>query len=517
MYSVVVPVVVRTSNSKDHQADLDRSVLKRLAKEKYDGRINKAFLPEVEYIPPGVVPEEPVITSKEIRNPRDQEKMDMAEVVQTIRQTRKALSLWKALKVYSEKSSVIGLSYIADTNSKTSRKFCWLSLLIFGLIMLTIQLWVGVEHLMSRPILSVVKVVYEPSLEFPAVTICNFNMFRKSYINGLGHDYVDYIHKLHSGEHGVSFDKVNHINMTAFYLAAGHQKKDMVKLCEWQGQQCSADDFESSLTDFGLCHTFNSALNTPKVVYNKGARFGLRLQLDLEVDEYMVGPRTSVGFKVLLHHQLDIPRGLANDLGFVVGPGTYNVAEVHVSKIYNLEAPFGDCGNRTLDHVTPYSIMGCYLDCQTTFITENCKCKDAFMPGDFPVCSPSQEYVCSKPMMDEYVEQVDRHCSCPVPCTRHLYVPRVSSSAFPAPPYYETHIQRQYNMSSEDFAKRSLLELVTYFEDLKFTETTQKAAYKWYNLLADIGGSMGIFLGISILSVFEFIDYMFRHFHASTE
>ncbi|XP_071950722.1 acid-sensing ion channel 1-like [Antedon mediterranea] len=479
------------------------------------GTCNEAYIPD-EYLPPGVVLP-PVYEPKKSVG----QKMSMAQVANNITAEAKYRnSLLLALKAYGERSSVVGLSYIADSKSKNSRRFCWILLLIFGLVMLSIQLTAGIKLLMSRPIHSVVKVVYEPSLQFPAVTICNFNMFRKSYITNLGKDYEDYIDKLYPTENGhnnaksndFNFETIDHLNMSEFYYQAGHQKHDMIKLCEWQGRPCSPEDFDSSLTDFGLCHTFNSGEHSPAtVVYNKGARFGLRLELDVEIYEYMAGPHTSVGFKVLLHHQLDIPRGLANDLGFVVGPGTHNVAEVHVSKIYNLEEPFGDCGTRKLEHVTPYSIMGCYLDCQTSYVINQCNCKNAFMPGDFPVCSPSQQFFCSGPTMDQYVQQVDRHCSCPVPCHRVLFVPRVSSNLFPAPAYNK-NIQHRDNVTDKDYAKKNILELVIYFEDLKFTETTQNAAYKWYDLLADIGGSMGIFLGISILSVFEFLDYMFRTF-----
>ena len=48
-----------------------------------------------------------------------------------------------------------------------------------------------------------------------------------------------------------------------------------------------------------MCYTFNDDKNAKKLdTYKTGARFGLRLTLNIEQYEYMIGPNTDAGIKV---------------------------------------------------------------------------------------------------------------------------------------------------------------------------------------------------------------------------
>ncbi|XP_022092885.1 acid-sensing ion channel 2-like [Acanthaster planci] len=222
----------------------------------------------------------------------------------------------------------------------------------------------------------------------------------------------------------------------------------------------------------------------------------------------MPGPRDSVGIKVALHHQNDIPKGMSKDLGFALSPGTYNLAEVTMSQITNQPMPYGKCATKQLKHVEMYSVMACILDCQTDYVVEKCHCKDAFMPGDFPVCSPYQLQTCLNPMMESFISSFETNCSCPVPCERTEYSTMLSSGIFPAR-HVAMALDKELNMSM-DYSRNNLLELIVYFEELKYTRITQQPAYSLESLLSDIGGSMGLFMGVSILTLFELMDVLLR-------
>jgi len=55
-------------------------------------------------------------------------------------------------------------------------------------------------------------------------------------------------------------------------------------------------------------------------VNNAGAKFGLRLLLSIEQDEYSGLVTRQAGLKVLIHHPQTPP--IVEELGFAVGPGT---------------------------------------------------------------------------------------------------------------------------------------------------------------------------------------------------
>lgn len=73
-----------------------------------------------------------------------------------------------------------------------------------------------------------------------------------------------------------------------FIKKHGHQIDHMIKKCHWKAQKCGPENFTSVLTDFGLCYTFNSGRkNHPLLkVHRAGVDFGLRLQLNVQQDQY---------------------------------------------------------------------------------------------------------------------------------------------------------------------------------------------------------------------------------------
>ena len=77
------------------------------------------------------------------------------------------------------------------------------------------------------------------------------------------------------------------------------------------------------ITEFGLCYTFNSGKMGHRVlkVNRAGVDFALKLQLNVQQDQYYGSLRDSAGFKVMVHDQ-DEP-AMINELGFAIQPGTH--------------------------------------------------------------------------------------------------------------------------------------------------------------------------------------------------
>ncbi|RUS75981.1 hypothetical protein EGW08_016263 [Elysia chlorotica] len=56
------------------------------------------------------------------------------------------------------------------------------------------------------------------------------------------------------------------------------------------------------------------------------------------------------------------------------------------------------------------------------------------------------------------------------------------------------------------FMRENILHLNVFYKELSYEQITQQEAYDLFALLCDIGGSMGLFVGASVITVFEVMD-----------
>ncbi|XP_077868250.1 acid-sensing ion channel 4-B-like [Saccoglossus kowalevskii] len=63
-------------------------------------------------------------------------------------------------------------------------------------------------------------------------------------------------------------------------------------------------------------------------------------------------------------------------------------------------------------------------------------------------------------------------------------------------------------MKELDSIKRNFAKVQVYFEDLNVETITEVKAYQEENMLGDLGGTMGLFLGMSVISIMEFVEFI---------
>lgn len=75
-------------------------------------------------------------------------------------------------------------------------------------------------------------------------------------------------------------------------------------LCIFDGslQPCDASDFRTTVTDWGICHTFNAEPDKVRKSQLHGVGGGLNILLDAQVEDHTIG-RLSEGFSVIIHRQ----------------------------------------------------------------------------------------------------------------------------------------------------------------------------------------------------------------------
>eukprot|EP00795_Rhopilema_esculentum_P012244 gene12244-2879_t len=244
-----------------------------------------------------------------------------------------------------------------------------------------------------------------------------------------------------------------------------------------------------------------------------GPQHALELTINIEFWDYYDDAVQS-GIHLILHGQEETPVTME---GFRISPGFITYAEVKKTQRRNLPSPYKtQCGSLKLKYFKGYSRNLCWLEQLTDDVVGHCGCKDWFMPGDYKVCSLTELEMC---LWSRWVD-FDKYkkYSCPLPCVIDSFTTKTSFSRFPTHDGSESMAKElNLNGTSRDnhkFLSDNFLKVVIYYGDLSYEYLEQKPSYDLLVFLGDIGGQIGLFVGASVLTFFEFIDCFLMCIHA---
>ena len=440
-----------------------------------------------------------------------------------------------------------GLPHISNASKKKSycRLIYWIILIIVAIILMMWALASVTSEFIEMNSSLQSRQAYSKSMLFPAVTICNQNLFRKSVtrrVTKITDDLMLFLNLvsgnnmlLYNFDYSTFLDEFDELfgNNSAFYFnTSGHQLKDMLLTCRFNGasQQCN---FTQQSSTSGNCYTFNSGRNGSDLLSTTqaGYFFGLELTLNAEEHEYFLTDTDSVGFNVYIHDQDHFPHygGVGS---FLVSTG--QLTQVVLTRVdYKLltSGSGGQCSNDiTLKYFNSYSMVSCRTECATDFVVATCNCKAQFMPGPARVCKLSN--AC---WLESLAKLNTVYCNCPVACKFTTYERTMSYAKYPA-----GHLMNSLNTSTflsqnsalpdfvistndqngtevrflndnftESYLQNNLAKLRIYFDDLRVTTNEEILDYSPFQFIADFGGHIGLFTGAGFLTLFEIIELCF--------
>ncbi|XP_006895217.1 PREDICTED: acid-sensing ion channel 3 [Elephantulus edwardii] len=446
------------------------------------------------------------------------------------------------IRVFASSCTMHGVGHIFGPGHLTLRRALWAVAVLLSLAAFLYQVAERVQYYEEFHHETALEERESHQLTFPAVTLCNINRLRRSRLTPndlhwagpalLGLDpaeHAAFLRALGRPPAPPGFMPSPTFDMGQLYTRAGHSMDDMLLDCHYRGQPCGPENFTAIFTRMGQCYTFNSGaggvelLTTPK----GGMGNGLEIMLDVQQDEYLPVWRDTeetlyeVGVRVQIHSQEEPPT--IDQLGFGAAPGYQTFVSCQQQQLTFLPPPWGDCSSVSLDPdiepespgslggtnpnpspSPPYSLMGCRLACETRYVTRKCGCRMMHMPGGAPVCSPQQYKDCADPTLDAMLRK--DACNCPSPCAITRYAKELSMVRIPSRASAR-YLARKYNLS-EAYIAENILVLDIYFEALNYETVEQKKAYEVSELLGDIGGQMGLFIGASLLTILEILDYL---------
>jgi hypothetical protein len=167
-----------------------------------------------------------------------------------------------------------------------------------------------------------------------------------------------------------------------------------------------------------------------------------------------------------------------------------------------------------------YNQQTCLDLCYNEIAIIKCKCYDitSISPDDNPFCSINNE--CLNILFQEYLSNtsseyyINTYCLplCPLECNQTSFGITLSTTDI-IPEYYSAKIQertKSLNITNRTLSleeiKNSMIKFSIYYESMSYTVSTESPSLDVVGLLAYIGGTLGLFLGISVLTFVEFAE-----------
>ncbi|KAF0310780.1 Amiloride-sensitive sodium channel subunit beta [Amphibalanus amphitrite] len=175
-------------------------------------------------------------------------------------------------------------------------------------------------------------------------------------------------------------------------LQAGVRPEEFITSCSFDGEACDYTDFHQWQNGvYGNCFTFNSVfynasedfvdlsgrerMKHVKVTTHYGARYGLRLMLSPDLEEYIPAVTPGHGVRVSVHHPRTVP--FPEDTGLNVPINSRTSIRVTMNDIARVKEPHGNCTSDdewNKNYVGAYTSEGCVNVCLEKRIRDRCHC-----------------------------------------------------------------------------------------------------------------------------------------------
>uniref|UniRef100_A0A1I7TLH7 Glycoprotein n=1 Tax=Caenorhabditis tropicalis TaxID=1561998 RepID=A0A1I7TLH7_9PELO len=248
--------------------------------------------------------------------------------------------------------------------------------------------------------------------------------------------------------------------------ALGYGKSELIKMCSFNGQQCNIEkDFKLFIdSSFGNCYTFNHDPKINLTSSRAGPSYGLRLMLFVNTSDYL--PTTeATGVRLAIHDKEECP--FPDTFGYSAPTGAISSFGISLRKVNRLDEPVGSCYD---------------MNCLTT---EGSKLSLGSK-------SPSK----------------NKHWKCMHPCIQDQYTTTYSAAKWPS-----GSIQAQCENHAKDcnrYLREHAAMIEIFYEQMSFEILRESISYSLFNLMADMGGQTGLFLGASIMSLIDFLFFVVR-------
>ncbi|KAK9953079.1 hypothetical protein ABG768_017104 [Culter alburnus] len=159
------------------------------------------------------------------------------------------------ITVFGANCTLHGLSHIFLPGGVTFRRLLWAAAFLSSLSIFLYQVAGAVMDYLSYPHVTILDEMDSPVMYFPAITLCNYNSFRRSkmirndlfWMAGLlgveQSDFDDFMAALGQPPDNSKFFPSKTFNMLEFVQRTSHSIDEMLLDCKYRGKDCGAENF----------------------------------------------------------------------------------------------------------------------------------------------------------------------------------------------------------------------------------------------------------------------------------
>ncbi|CAF1236001.1 unnamed protein product [Adineta steineri] len=423
----------------------------------------------------------------------------------------------------------------------------------------------------AYPTQTKVEINLDLAMDFPAVTVCSAtpNRYDKTNIS-----LVNLFHRLYPSYAKFNQTILNSLliplyidlfnrNQIEEEQSIGYKLTDIMLYCNYSGIDCSNAFVPSLSSIFGNCYTFNWKTSIPFFTLNSVSntfviKEGLSLGFYIPRESYFPSLSYDAGLIVLLHDNDELP--LPNENGRGLQPGLSHSIIYRKTITTFLPAPYSQCTsdiaddlrslydttfiNQTASQTVAYSESLCRELCEQAYVFSQCSC---ILPSAFftrhiytldghlisaNICNPfNQQVQCALDFEQKFVASEELQtlwCTrCAPQCQHTDFSTDLSAQSAPSEAEIENWAAILLNGTNttsllvpDDFAQRfdyyferNYLKVFIGCGSKYVTEYKQEAKLSFIDTFSAIGGQTGLWIGLSVLSVIELIELLYRLVH----
>ncbi|KAK7474217.1 hypothetical protein BaRGS_00034566, partial [Batillaria attramentaria] len=354
------------------------------------------------------------------------------------------------------------------------------------------------------PFNTVTKVMAKTSLPFPGITICNLNdvdsilapvdnaIFRdvKTYLV-FGFPEVNESDPEYSQVLNTPIDRIVNSSFVA--------NEEFVIGCELNGVgKACGEIFDYIQSSSSKCLSLKTDLPDLQEMVYAGPFSGIRLYHYINQPGYVIQQHVSAGIKLYVHDPDELPD--LHSSVILLSPGFSNYVAARPIQYKFLPKPymaFGDepcvdTDESSFDYKLrlsdKYSYTACNLECTLEEVANRCGCRG--------VLNSEQVY---------FNVSAENKCGCPRPCKYTEYDTRISSAVFPSE--VATMTLQAMAFLPKTGVRENYMEIRIYLDKLLLEEVVHEPVYTYISVMGTIGGQMGFFMGASLLTVAEVLEF----------
>ena len=444
-------------------------------------------------------------------------------------------NLHSITKEFFESTTTHGLSRIYSARNVYIRGF-WLMIFLVVFALLGLSVYCLIIKVTSYSVVTSIQAKLHTGLQFPAITFCNGNPFRESEM--IKPAYADYrAANITRGSTKMELKLVMDLGglSDSELYNLGHPSEIFLMQgmggCFFQNKPCNITEDFVSITSpvHGNCFTYKSK---DRIQSRVNSESGLFTTININQEDYSSYSWSTVaGAKVMIHQPDEF---LPESQAIYLAPGTWTDIKIEKKITKRLKAPYTDhCSDekymtKTIDAPVRYTTELCQNVCYVNLQMADCGYTTPFfssaLKSTLSILGTGSKDLRYKYKTAENVSQIDClmrfdekflqgkvNCSCSPPCYEEQFKITTSSAMWPPSNkavgmLYELQMNFEpiFNNWTVETLYNNIVAANIYYKDLTVETIEQKPEYEMDDFASDLGGQMGLWIGSSVFSGFEF-------------